>query len=163
MIIRVVRREHGFTVIDNAALRDCTLSFKATGLLAYLLSMPDEWTPRREQLAEAKTDGVAAVRAALKELTAAGYLVRKVERLADGRTVTVSEIHERPTGGKPASGDAKIARPLAGKPLAGEPLAENQPAKEIPITNYCEEKVLSGFGGIRALHFGERVSTAVEA
>ena len=42
MIIRVIRHEQNFTVIDNACQRDLTLSFKATGLLAYLLSMPDE-------------------------------------------------------------------------------------------------------------------------
>lgn len=139
MIIRVVRRERAFTTIDNAALRDDRLSFKATGLLAYLLSMPDEWSPRREHLATVKSDGVASIRAALKELADAGYLVRKIERGADGKTFTVSEIRETPLAENPPLVDAEIAPPLAGKPLAGFPLAGNPPPKEVPIKDYLEE------------------------
>lgn len=154
MIIRVIRHETNFTVIDNAALRDCTLSFKATGLLAYLLSMPDEWTPRRDQLAEVKTDGVASIRAALAELTSAGYLVRKVERLPDGRTVTVSELHERPVAEKPPVGVRKShLQPVVNQPVVDQP-AENQPPLERPQNNHCEEKVFTSFGEMRTMTGG---------
>lgn len=142
MIIRVVRRERGFTSIDNRALTDSRLSFKATGVLAYLLSMPDEWSPRREHLASVKTDGEAAIRTAFKELVDCGYLVRRTEKLPDGQLVTVSEIHEVPVAeNRPAVG-AKIARPLAGKPPADKPPAENRPAKQELITTTDEQKIV---------------------
>jgi hypothetical protein len=151
VIIRVIRHETNFTVIDNACLRDCTLSFKATGLLAYLLSMPDEWTPRRDQLAEVKTDGVASIRAALAELTAAGYLVRKVERLPDGRTVTVSELHERPVAeNRPVGVRKSHLQPVVNQPVVDQP-AENQPALEIPSLTTVNKKVFSSFGEMRTM------------
>ena len=154
MIIRVVRHETNFTVIDNACLRDCTLSFKATGLLAYLLSMPDEWTPRRDQLSEVKTDGVASIRAALKELTDAGYLVRKVERLPDGRTVTISEIHERPVAGnQPVAVRKSHLQPVVNQPVVHQP-AENQPPLEIPSSTTVNKRSLNRFGEIRREHLG---------
>lgn len=151
MIIRVVRHDTNFTVIDNAALRDCSLSFKATGLLAYLLSMPDEWTPRRDQLSEVKTDGVASIRAALAELTGAGYLVRKVERLPDGRTVTISEIHERPVAeNQPVELRFSHNQPVVHQPVVDQP-AGNQPPLERPQNNQPDEKVFSSFGEMRKL------------
>lgn len=151
MIIRVVRHEQNFTIIDNAVLRDCTLSFKATGLLAYLLSMPDEWSPRRDQLAEVKTDGVASIRAALKELTDAGYLVRRVERLPDGRTVTVSEIHERPSSpmaeNRPVEMRKSHSQRPKNRPVVDQP-AVNQPPLEVLTTKDCEQK-RTPYGEIR--------------
>lgn len=161
MIIRVVRHERDFTVIDNAALRDCTLSFKATGLLAYLLSMPDQWSPRREQLAEAKRDGVASIRAALKELVDAGYLVRKTEQMPDGTLVTVSEIHERPKAeNQPAVVRKSHGRRLENRPAVNRP-ADNPPAKEVPNTNQPDEKVFSRFGEMRILTTPQQGTPAV--
>ena len=149
MIIRVVRHVQNFTIIDNAALRDIRLSFKATGLLAYLLSMPDEWTPRRDQLAEVKTDGVASIRAALKELTEAGYLVRKVERLPDGRTVTVSHVYETPVAeNRPVAMRKSHNQRLENRPVVDQP-AVNQPPLEVPDTKDCEEK-RTPYGEIRS-------------
>jgi DNA-binding PadR family transcriptional regulator len=155
MIIRVIRHETNFTVIDNAALRDCTLSFKATGLLAYLLSMPDQWSPRREQLAEVKTDGQASIRTALKELVDAGYLVRRTEKMPDGTLVTVSEIHEQPLAeNRPAAVRKSHDQWLENRPAVDRP-AENPPAKEVTNTNQPDEKVLTPWSGIRQrLHQG---------
>lgn len=121
MIIRVVRHDKNFTVIENAALQDRALSFKATGLLAYLLSMPDNWTPNRDDLAQRKTDGVASVRAGMTELKDAGYITVRKEKLQNGTFVTVAEVYERPVV------RAKIAPPLADYPPAENPPGGNQP------------------------------------
>lgn len=56
MIFKQQKRKT-YTVIDNGALRDPGLSFKATGLLAFLLSLPDNWRPNTRHLSSIKTDG----------------------------------------------------------------------------------------------------------
>lgn len=89
---RIERAAHDrdYTVIANAALRDGRLSWKARGMLAYLLSKPDDWTVVQAELETAGPEGRAAVRAGLAELERAGYLTRdRVTRRIDGRMVTV--------------------------------------------------------------------------
>jgi len=105
MIIRVADRQH-YTRVDNRAINDDRLSLKALGLLAYLLSKPDDWRIERDQLSESHVDGVRSVRTALAELADAGYLVRERSRRADGTWDTVSTIYENPPdlGAKRASG-----------------------------------------------------------
>lgn len=105
MIVRGPRRADGFTILANDSLRDATLSFRARGILAYLLSQPPDWRINSEALARQGTEGRDAVRTALGELESAGYLVRTRERSDDGRITTVSVIHESPAPGEPTPGN----------------------------------------------------------
>ena len=66
-----VHRRTGFTQVPNEVLRDQRLSWKARGVLCYLLSHSDGYRFNRDQLAAEAPDGVTAVRSALAELTAA--------------------------------------------------------------------------------------------
>jgi hypothetical protein len=43
------RRRH-FTIVDNATLQDARLSYRARGVLAYLLSLPDGGSPTTASL-----------------------------------------------------------------------------------------------------------------
>lgn len=85
MIIRVSKEDNRFAQIDNRPLHDNALSWKAKGMLAYLLSKPDNWKVRVTDLIRQSADGEASVRAGLKELQEAGYLIVKQERGEDGR------------------------------------------------------------------------------
>ena len=77
VIIRT-RRPDRFAVIPNDALQNHSLSFKARGLLAYLLSQPDDWRISSGALARlAVHDGRESIRTALKELETANYLHRR--------------------------------------------------------------------------------------
>lgn len=78
-----------YTVVDNDAVRDDRLSWRATGLLVYLLSLPDGWRPNLRHLSEQKTDGRTSTRSAMGELEAAGYL-RQVQEPDDSN---LSRIH----------------------------------------------------------------------
>ena len=42
-VIRVRKRPNNFVMLDKTFLEDDRLSFKAKGILAYLLSKPDNW------------------------------------------------------------------------------------------------------------------------
>jgi ribulose bisphosphate carboxylase small subunit len=94
-IIRFGDRQR-YTVVANEAIEDSRLSFKARGILLWLLSKPDGWEVRSDAIAAAGGEGRDAVRSGLTELEKAGYLVRSRERDEKGQWRTVSVIFERP-------------------------------------------------------------------
>ena len=68
-IIRVKHnKENPYFMLNRAAVNDDRLSFKAVGILTYLLSKPDNWVVREDDLAARHTEGTHAVRSGLKEL-----------------------------------------------------------------------------------------------
>ena len=70
--------ERNFTQIPNDWMRDQALSFKAKGLLVYLLSHEVGYRITMQQIVAETNDGKSAVRSAIDELIQAGYL--KTER-----------------------------------------------------------------------------------
>lgn len=84
-ILHIERKKREFTQIDNGVLEDPSLSFKSKGLIAYLLSKPDDWVPQIQDLINHSTDGRAAIYSALKELRLAGYAKLQTIRDEKGR------------------------------------------------------------------------------
>lgn len=82
---KVIVRKSAFTAISNEALQ-CTqkLSFKAIGLLSYMLSLPDDWDYTIEGLASISCDGKCAIRSAIIELEKTGFLKRNMFRNNQG-------------------------------------------------------------------------------
>ena len=80
----VVKKKTDYTVISNVFLRDEKLSLKSKGLLAYVLSLPNDWVLYVSELANHHKDGTSAIYSAFKELTELGYVRRKRERI-DGK------------------------------------------------------------------------------
>ena len=76
MIVRSPRPRDNFSIVSNAVIRDQTLSWKARGLLIYVLSQPDHWRTSSAHLAAISPEGIHAVRSGLKELEEHGYLRR---------------------------------------------------------------------------------------
>jgi len=97
MIIRE-RRPNRYVIIPNEAVQNHALSFKARGVLAYLLSQPDHWTISGTALAKmAGQDGREAIRTALLELEQAGYLTRnRVQDPTTGRWGWHQVLHDQP-------------------------------------------------------------------
>ncbi|MBN1423811.1 hypothetical protein JXA88_04575 [Candidatus Fermentibacteria bacterium] len=77
-------RDHPYVMIDRRVAEDPTLSWKAKGLMSYLLSRPDDWQIRVADLVKRSPDGETAVRSGLRELEQRGYLV--AEQLHDPAT-----------------------------------------------------------------------------
>lgn len=88
------RRSINFTIIDNASAQDPELSWKATGLWVYMLTMPDDWQFNLTDLANRKTDGMGSTKSGLDELEQAGYIRRGVERRENG-TIAAHVIEVR--------------------------------------------------------------------
>lgn len=124
MIRRAPRPESGFTIIRNTVLRDERLSYRARGLLAAILSRPDNWKITREQLAAEGREGRDAVGAALRELEDAGYLERVRVQTGSGCWVTEVVCHDQPVSWEPAVFDgfsAGFQEPMTEKPTTGFP------------------------------------------
>jgi hypothetical protein len=94
------KKTRNFTVLHNAMLDDPNMSFRAKGVLAYLLSKPDNWSVRSVQLSEVCKgkygEGREAVRNAINEIEAAGYCRRIKSQDEKGRWITVCELAEEP-------------------------------------------------------------------
>lgn len=90
-------KERDYTVLDNTFLKDKELSWKAKGLFAYILSLPDDWKIYLTELQEHATDGETSVRTAVQELIDLGYLIATRERNSQGLWAGYSyEVIENP-------------------------------------------------------------------
>lgn len=83
-VIRVTK-DANYTTMSNYHLRDMSLSLKAKGLLSMFLSLPKDWTYSVRGLAAISKEGVDGILSGLKELEAAGYLVRRRTRDEHGK------------------------------------------------------------------------------
>jgi hypothetical protein len=88
MIIHGPRPDRDFTVIPNRIIRDDALSYRARGLLVYLLSQSPDWEVSSGRLAIESGEGRDAIRTALRELVNVGYLELNKEQDNRGRWVS---------------------------------------------------------------------------
>jgi hypothetical protein len=77
MIIRIQKRADPFARMPKAILNDKRLSWRAKGILCYLLGKPNDWIVQRGDILNHATEGQKAVRAAFRELAQHGYAVLK--------------------------------------------------------------------------------------
>ena len=127
-------RENPYVMIDRDVFQDQSLSWKAKGLMGYLLSRPDDWTVRMGDLAKRSPDGMASVRSGIKELEAAGYLTRQRIQVERGYFHWLIEVHEVPI--QPSTIDPSI-----GFPSMDNPQVENRTLLSTDLTETdCTKK-----------------------
>lgn len=85
MILRKARLENNYTRLPNEMLRNATLSWKARGLLCYLLSLPDDWTVNLKHLTTQAPDGRDSLLTGIAELRKAGYIKLQEVRSTQGK------------------------------------------------------------------------------
>lgn len=123
MVLYRVEKTRNYTVMSNEHLMDPALSFKAKGLLSILLSLPDDWEISVVNLAELSTDGIASVKAGMKELGDAGYIT-KAKMRGDGGTFGGWEytVREAPID----ANCTESRKSTLGAPKVEKPTAENR-------------------------------------
>ena len=126
MAVFRVEKNHNYTVMSNYHLRDTGLTLKAIGLLSKMLSLTDEWDYTTRGLAAICKEGVDAIGAALKELEARGYLVRRQIRDSKGRiTDTEYTIYESPHTPPPDTASPDTENPYLDNPDTEAPDTDN--------------------------------------
>ena len=131
--IRVIKRGN-FTQLDNGLLDDSRLSYKAIGLLCYMLRLPDDWDYTLEGLAKKHRDGLASVRSAMADLEAAGYVTRGEQLRGEGGTFQGAdyEVREQPTACE------NHTRTACENPISDFPISENRTQSNINTTKTVE-------------------------
>lgn len=103
------RKQENFTVLDNDMIQNKNLSWKARGILTYLLSLPEDWKVNTKELATHATEGISSLRSGIKELREKGYIVYKKYKDEEGKFVHEYNIHEFPQ--KPDSDNPDTENP----------------------------------------------------
>lgn len=94
LITRGAKPERDFTIVSNALLRDESLSFRARGVLCCILSHAEGFRVSSDRLAG--KEGRDAIRSALKELEAAGYLLRTKSQDEKGHWISSAVVSDVP-------------------------------------------------------------------
>lgn len=137
---RVVK-ERNFTQLDNGLLDDERLSFKAVGLLCYMLRLPDDWDFTLEGLAKKHRDGLSSVRSAVTELEAAGYITRGDQQRGEGGTFQGADyvVREHPIdAGGTLTACENRTRTACENPISVFPISENRTQLILDNTNTKE-------------------------
>lgn len=95
MTMRVHKRER-FTSVSNEIINNKEMSWEARGLLIYLLSKPEGWIVRNNDLIKQSPAGRDKVASIVQELARNGHIFRWQCRETDGRIEWKSEIFESP-------------------------------------------------------------------
>lgn len=103
-IFRTHKNVH-YSTISNLFLKRTDLSWKAKGILAYLLTLPNDWELHLQELEKHATDGEASLRSGIDELKEAGYIVYHKEKNDKGQFEHWYDVYEKPVNQNPAKPD----------------------------------------------------------
>ena len=139
MAVFRVQKTQNYTIMSNYHLNDKELSLKAKGLLSLMLSLPDNWDYTTRGLAAICKEGVDGIRATVRELEDAGYIIRCRVRdksgLMHGMEYTVFEQPQKPEPEKPVQAEPEQEKPVQAKPVQAEPAQENPAQLNTKETN----------------------------
>lgn len=126
-----VEKIQDYTTLSNRLLDDENLSFKAVGLLTFMLRLPDDWDFTLEWLAKKHKDGLSSIRSAMQELEAAGYVTRGDQKRGEGGTFRGSDyiVREDPDREPVSNSDTACenrTRTACENPTSVFPTSENR-------------------------------------
>lgn len=91
-----IEKNKNYTIMSNYHLQDKKLSYKAKGLLSFMLSLPEDWDYSINGLVAISKEGVKAIKNILQELQKYGYLVIKKKQNEIGQFEYDYLIYEYP-------------------------------------------------------------------
>ena len=101
-VIRVIKNKN-YTTISNQLFKNKGISLKAKGLMAYLLSLPNDWNLSINGIVACSREGRGAIRNTFTELISAGYIER-IQIRDKGKFVGYDYfVFEQPKCNKPTS------------------------------------------------------------
>lgn len=162
-IIRV-KKDTNYVVMDKAFLNDTRLSWKAKGIMAYMLSMPDDWTFYLDELIKNSTDGKSSFRSGFNELKKNGYVRRERRKREDGTFKWETIVYERPYTDFPLMENPSVENPQ----VENQTLLNNNKLNNNKLSNdikYIVEIVnyLNDVAGKNFRHTTRKTQTLVKA
>lgn len=130
----IIRRKHtaNFTTIGNVLFEDERLEADEVGILAYLLSRPDNWEVRRPALMRRWRVGRDSIKRIVLSLIRCGWIVARKTRLSNGTFLVIYEVRDEP-GPELTVDEARAATSLVSSDAGpGEPADEEGPEESGP-------------------------------
>ena len=121
MAIFRIHKKENFVVLDKGFLNDIRLSWKAKGLLAYMLSLPDDWSFSISNLATKSKCSRESTANIIKELTKAGYIHKMQVRTNHGKFGKLELFVFETPRAEPYSKKPKTVNPSPEKPITEKP------------------------------------------
>lgn len=111
-IFRIVKdKDNPYVMMDKRPIEKPYLSWKAKGILSYLLSRPDDWEIHLQDLVSRSTDGDHATRSGVKELIQVGHIERIYEREKGKIKRVILKVHEQPLRGFQQVDNPQVEKP----------------------------------------------------
>ena len=142
-----------FTSLPNEVANNPNLSFKAKGILWYLLSKPEDWKTYIKEIVKNGKEGLDAVRTGVNELIKLGYIVRTQERERGIIRDWVYYVYATPGNVVKPTLSPELGYPEVDKPEVDNPTILNTDSTKIDSTKHiCNLKeyknFLQGFNSI---------------
>lgn len=125
MVIFRFQKKDNYVVLDKGFLNDNRLSWRAKGLLAYMLSLPNDWLFSISELAIRSKCGRDTTANIIRELTNAGYIHKEQGRTNLGKFGNMDLLVFETPQSAPFTENQVTENPLTENSLTESPLTEN--------------------------------------
>lgn len=146
-IIRSEKPKEHYTVIRNDVLRDETISFRARGVLTYILSNVDNWRTDANTMSRKTKEGRQAIQTAINELRDAGYIESKKRQDPEtGRWITEVKVFDTPTNKRKEAAIQYNAEQNIATDMVREIWEANKGTEQAPIAivKIIEKAIIEG-------------------
>ena len=96
MSVFKIEKNKNYTVMSNYHLQDKNLTYKAKGLLSFMLSLPEDWDYSMAGLVKISKENIKSIRTGLQEIEDNKYLVRTRNQKENGQFYYDYSIYEIP-------------------------------------------------------------------
>ncbi|WP_426443895.1 conserved phage C-terminal domain-containing protein [Staphylococcus xylosus] len=134
---RVFKESGSFVTVHKDFIHDDNLSWKAKGILLYLLSRPDDWQVYETEIVKHSSDGLSGLKSGIKELEQVGYIQRNRKRDDKGRLKEYEYlVYEQPNHIRFSNvGKTNVGNSYIGKTYVGESHTTNNNSTNNDLTN----------------------------
>lgn len=134
---RVYKESGNFVMVHKDFIHDSNLSWKAKGILLYLLSRPDDWQVYETEIVKHSSDGLSGLKSGIKELEEVGYIQRNRKRDDKGRLKEYEySVYEQPNHIRFSNvGKTNVGNSYIGKTNVGESHTTNNNSTNNDLTN----------------------------
>ncbi|HAR6416291.1 TPA: replication protein [Staphylococcus pseudintermedius] len=156
---RVYKESGNFVTVHKDFIHNSNISWKAKGILLYLLSRPDDWQIYETELEQHSTDGLSGLKSGIKELEEIGYIQRNRKRDESGRLNGYEYlVYEQPhhirfsNVGKTVNGKTNNGKTVNGKSHTTNNNSTNNDSTNNDLTNN-NSNILSGDTTMHQPHY----------